>query len=102
MSAKRRPTILLPLLRICDRTHAGCDRHLCQTIFYCLIVLRSIHGKAPIPEVPHVSVTVGTALALICVLALLALIQGVARSIVADEVVRCCHRPIAQVNVHRA
>ncbi|MXQ12325.1 DUF2254 domain-containing protein [Microvirga makkahensis] len=59
-----------------------------MTIVYCLIVLRSIHGKAPIPEVPHTSVTLGTALALGCVLGLLAFIQGVARSIVADEVVR--------------
>jgi len=65
-----------------------------MTIVYCLIVLRSIHGKAPIPEVPHVSVTVGTALALICVLALLAFIQGVARSIVADEVVRRVRREV--------
>jgi uncharacterized membrane protein len=59
-----------------------------MTIVYCLIVLRAIHGKAPIPEVPHASVTVGTVLVLICVLALIAFIQGVARSIVADEVVR--------------
>jgi uncharacterized membrane protein len=59
-----------------------------MTIVYCLIVLRSVHGKAPMAEVPHASVTVGSMLALICVLALLAFIQGVARSIVADEVVR--------------
>lgn len=58
-----------------------------MTIVYCLIVLRSIHGSAAAPYVPHVSVTVGTALALACVLALLAFIQGVARSIVADHVV---------------
>jgi uncharacterized membrane protein len=32
-----------------------------MTIVYCLIVLRSIHGKAPMPEVPHAAVTVGTA-----------------------------------------
>lgn len=65
-----------------------------MTIIYCLIVLRSIHGKAPIAEVPHGSVTVGTALALICVLALLAFIQGVARSIVADEVIRRVRREL--------
>jgi len=63
-----------------------------MTIVYCLIVLRSIHGKAPIPEVPHAAVTVGTALSLTCVMALLAFIQGVARSIVADEVVRRVRR----------
>jgi uncharacterized membrane protein len=63
-----------------------------MTIVYCLIVLRSIHGKAPMAEVPHAAVTVGTALALTCVLALLAFIQGVARSMVADEVVRRVRR----------
>lgn len=63
-----------------------------MTIVYCLLVLRSIHGKAPMPEVPHAAVTVGTVLSLVCVLALLAFIQGVARSIVADEVVRRVRR----------
>jgi len=56
------------------------------TIVYCLLVLRTIQGDAPAPQVPHMSVTVGTALSLGCVLALLAFIQGVARSIVGDEV----------------
>jgi uncharacterized membrane protein len=65
-----------------------------MTIVYSLIVLRSIHGKAPIAEVPHASVTVGTVLALVCVLALLAFIQGVARLIVADEVVRRVRREL--------
>jgi uncharacterized membrane protein len=58
------------------------------TIVYCLIVLRSVHGKAPIPDVPHASVTVGTGMALFSVLALLVFIQGVARLMVADEVIR--------------
>jgi len=65
-----------------------------MTIVYGLIVLRSIRGKAPMHEVPHASVTVGTALALSCVLALLAFIQGVARLIVADEVVRRVRREV--------
>ncbi|HEX2282860.1 MAG TPA: DUF2254 domain-containing protein [Thermomicrobiales bacterium] len=65
-----------------------------MTIVYCLIVLRSVHGKAPMSEVPHASVTVGTALALASVLSLLAFIQGVARSIVADEVVRRVRRDL--------
>jgi len=58
------------------------------TIVYCLIVLRSVHGKAPIQDVPHASVTVGTGMALFSVLALLVFIQGVARLMVADEVIR--------------
>lgn len=58
------------------------------TIVYCVIVLRSVHGAAPLAEVPHASVTVGTALSLLAVLAILGFIQGVAKSIAADEVVR--------------
>ncbi len=58
------------------------------TIVYCLIVLRSIHGKAAMPDVPHAAVTVGTVLALVSVLSLVAFIQGVSRLIVSDEVVR--------------
>ena len=58
-----------------------------MTIVYTLLVLRSVESRAPMPEVPHVSVTVGTGLSLLCVLALLAFIQGVARTIVADTLV---------------
>ena len=63
-----------------------------MTIVYCLVVLRSVHGKAPAREVPHASVTIGTVLTLASVLSLLVFIQGVARSIVADEVVRRVRR----------
>jgi uncharacterized membrane protein len=59
-----------------------------MTIVYCLVVLRAIHGKAPMEQVPMLPSRSATALALTCVLALLAFIQGVARSVVADEVVR--------------
>ncbi|MFC1459008.1 DUF2254 domain-containing protein [Microvirga arabica] len=65
-----------------------------MTIMYNVIVLRSIHGNAPMPQVPHASVTVGTVLSLICVLALIAFIQGVARLVVADEVVRRVRREL--------
>jgi uncharacterized membrane protein len=58
------------------------------TIVYCLIVLRSIHGRASVADVPHASVTLGTVLGFACVVALLFFISGVARSLVADEVVR--------------
>jgi uncharacterized membrane protein len=64
------------------------------TIVYCLLVLRSVHGKAPLAEVPHAAVTVGTGLALISVLALLVFIQGVARSIVAEDVIRRVSREL--------
>jgi uncharacterized membrane protein len=63
-------------------------------IVYCLIVLRSIHGKSALADVPHASVTVGTALALFAVLGLLGFIQGVARLMTADEVVRRVRREL--------
>jgi uncharacterized membrane protein len=59
-----------------------------MTIVYILIVLRSIHGEADDIDVPHLSVTVGTALGLVCVLTLLVFIQGIAQAMVADEVVK--------------
>jgi uncharacterized membrane protein len=59
-----------------------------MTIVYLLLVLRRIEGASDPAEVPQAAVTVGILLALISVLALLAFIQGVATSIVADEVVR--------------
>jgi len=58
------------------------------TIVYLLLVLRSVEGASAPAEVPQVAVAVATLLALLSVLALLAFIQGVATSIVADEVVR--------------
>jgi uncharacterized membrane protein len=59
-----------------------------MTIVYLLLVLRSVRGEADGPDVPHLAVAGGSALALVCVLALLAFMQGVATLLVADEVVR--------------
>jgi uncharacterized membrane protein len=59
-----------------------------MTIVYLLVVLRRVEGASDPHEVPQAAVTLGTLLALLSVLALLAFIQGVATSIVADEVVR--------------
>lgn len=61
-------------------------------IVYCLIVLREIKSDAANADVPHLSVTVGSALALVSFLTLLGFIQSVARSMVADEVVRRVRR----------
>ena len=57
-------------------------------IVYLLLVLRAVEGASAPPEVPQIAVAVGSLLALLSVLALLAFIQGVATSIVADEVIR--------------
>ena len=59
-----------------------------MTIVYLLIILRSVRGEMEAADVPAASVALGSLLAIACVLALLAFIQGVARLIVADEVVR--------------
>jgi uncharacterized membrane protein len=65
-----------------------------MTIVYLLLVLRSVRGAAAPPEVPQLAVAAGSVLALVCVLALLAFIQGVASLIVADEVVRRVRRQL--------
>ena len=66
------------------------------TMVYCLVVLHSIHGKAPMPEVPHAAVTVASLLALLSILSLLVFIQGVATLIVSDEVVHRVRRDVEQ------
>lgn len=58
-----------------------------MTIVYLVLILRVVRGDAAFHDVPHASVSLGTALALACVLALLAFLQEVARVAVADEVV---------------
>jgi uncharacterized membrane protein len=59
-----------------------------MTIVYCLLVLRSIEKDMPSGAVPHVSVTLGLVLALVCIGTLLAFLHIIARSMVADEVIR--------------
>ena len=57
------------------------------TIVYLVLVLRTVRGDAEFHEVPHAAISIGTALALVCVLVLLVFIQEVARAAVADDVV---------------
>jgi uncharacterized membrane protein len=58
-----------------------------MTIVYLVLVLRSVRGDAAFHDVPHAAVSIGTLLALACVLALLVFIQEVGRTAVADDVV---------------
>jgi uncharacterized membrane protein len=58
------------------------------TIVYCLLILRTVYTDLPPEEVPHVAVTLGLALALVCVLTLLLFLHVIARSMVADDVIR--------------
>lgn len=58
------------------------------TVFYCLFVLRSLNEELGADRIPHVAVTTATVLAMLCVLALLFYVHKIARSVVADTVVR--------------
>ena len=58
-----------------------------MTIVYCLLVLRVVQQDMPAADVPHLSVTVGLALSIGCVLTMLLFLHNVAHSIVADVVV---------------
>jgi uncharacterized membrane protein len=57
------------------------------TILYVLVVLRSLDEALGREGVPHIAVTVGSALTILCLFALLFYVHKVARSIIADNVV---------------
>jgi len=57
------------------------------TIFYIILVMRSIDETLGADGVPHVAVTTGTFLVILCLMALLFYIHKIARSIIADNVV---------------
>lgn len=59
-----------------------------MTIVYCLLAMRVVRHDMPAADVPHITVTVGLVLGLLCVLVLLFFLHVVAHSIVADEVVK--------------
>jgi uncharacterized membrane protein len=58
------------------------------TVVYCLLALRSVHEAMTPREVPHVTVTIGLVLGMACVLILLFFLHVIARSIIADQVIR--------------
>ena len=58
-----------------------------MTIIYLVLVLRMVHADAKFEDVPHAAISLATALALACVLALLVFIQEVSKIAVANEVV---------------
>jgi uncharacterized membrane protein len=68
------------------------------TILYVLVVLRSLDGTRGVEGVPHIAVTVGSALTIVCLFALLFYVHKVARSIMVDSIVaqvaRGLHRNI--------
>ena len=58
------------------------------TILYTLIVLRSVTDQLGPDSVPHIAITVASALAMLCLFALLFYVHKIARSIIADTVVK--------------
>ncbi len=59
-----------------------------MTILYCLLGLRVVGTEMQPEQVPHLTVSLGMVLALLCVFAMLIFLHMVAHAIVADEVVR--------------
>lgn len=57
------------------------------TILYLITVLRSVSGGVSDDNLPHVAVTVGSALSAVCLFALLFYVHKAARSIIADTVI---------------
>jgi uncharacterized membrane protein len=57
------------------------------TILYVLVVLRSLDETLGAEGVPHVAVTIGSALTVICLFALLFYVHKIARAIIADSIV---------------
>ena len=58
------------------------------TILYTLIVLRSVTDQLGPDAVPHIAITVASALTMLCLFALLFYVHKIARSIIADTVVK--------------
>lgn len=65
-----------------------------MTIIYCLLILRTLDSKLDVSAVPHIAVTIGTALALINLFALLFFIHILARSIISDTAIRRVDRDL--------
>ncbi|MGG5890650.1 DUF2254 family protein [Falsiroseomonas sp. HC035] len=58
-----------------------------MSIVYQVLILRVVRGDAEFQDVPHVAISLGTALALACVLALLVFIQEMTKIAVANEII---------------
>jgi uncharacterized membrane protein len=59
-----------------------------MTIIYLLLALRVVSGDMQPAAVPHVTVTLGLVLSVVCVMAMVVLLHMVAHAIVVDEVIR--------------
>lgn len=59
-----------------------------MTIIYLLLALRVVSGEMSPRDVPHLTVTTGLVLSVVCVMAMVVLLHMVAHAIVVDEVIR--------------
>jgi uncharacterized membrane protein len=66
------------------------------TILYNLVVLRSLDVQQRPDEVPHLAVTAGSALVVVCLFALLFYLHKISRSIISDTVVHRVARELEQ------
>lgn len=57
------------------------------TIVYLALVLRALDSEVPRQQVPHLAVTLGSSLAILCVVALLYYVHFLARSVVPDTMI---------------
>uniref|UniRef100_UPI00135842E6 DUF2254 domain-containing protein n=1 Tax=Geminicoccus flavidas TaxID=2506407 RepID=UPI00135842E6 len=67
-----------------------------MTIVYCLLALRSVSTDMAVAEVPHVMVSIGLGLGLVCVLALLFFLHGMAHLILVDEIIHRVARELEE------
>lgn len=59
-----------------------------MTIIYCLLALQMVSSEMQPRQVPHITVTLGLVLSVVCVIAMVVLLHMVAHAIVVDEVIR--------------
>jgi uncharacterized membrane protein len=67
-----------------------------MTIMYCLLALRSVSADMKVAEVPHVMVSAGLGLGLVCVLSLLFFLHGMAHLIQVDEIIHRVARELEE------
>lgn len=66
------------------------------TILYVVLILRTLDDTLGSESVPHLAITTGTALTILCLMALLFYLHKVARLIIADSVVEAVSRDLRQ------
>jgi uncharacterized membrane protein len=66
------------------------------TILYVLVVLRTLEDELGKEDVPHIAVTVGSGVTIVCLFALLFYLHKIARSIIADNVIEMAAKELSK------